>query len=695
MKSRFFLPALLMLAGSYATGQTVPGTVHEFLPARLQSADVVTYQMQQFLEKRAPKLPHPTSAEEWTNEAQQIRQHVLNDVVYRGWPKAWIDSPPKFEDMGAAPVPAGARYRAEKFRYEVVPGFYSTAVLYEPAHLQGKVPAVLNALGHYATGKSMPFEQKLCINEALRGMIALSLALVDQGELKVDANEHYFGSDLDLVGVSGVGLFYLAMRRGLDYLYNNPHVDQNRIAMTGQSGGGWQTLLLSALDPRVKVAIPVAGFASLHGRIARAPGEPGDYEQTAPDLMNAQGYQTFAAMLAPRPFLEINNAEDSCCFRAPLVKPYIFDEIKPFYTLYGKQDSFAFHSDSEVLAHNYGHDDRQQAYRFLRKWFNLSDLPDEINVGDGVDNYSQLAAGVPSSNLTILALARQFASQLQHPAVPTSAEKLAGWEKTERAVLAKVVNYEPVTVTQPWYVADTDHNTIESVSLRFGLSNGLSATGVWMKSKWTSDTAPLAIVVNDAGREGEDKDVWDHYPAVAFQIERGYQVLALSILFTGDGNPADNGAGRFGAMMQSVGTPPLGLEAAQLIGITHWAQRHWQPSEMKLESTGYRMQVVSLVAGSLEPYLFKTIAIHHGMKSLAYILDKPITSDKVPDMFCRDFYKDFDLNMLKAMTKPAIVTETDFVDSLTTEQCPRELSEQQSRGAEPLQIGPKVRTKLQ
>ena len=664
MKSRFFAAALISMAGAVAFAQTVPGTVHQFLPARLQPADVVTYQMQQFLMERAPGLPHPASADQWTAQAQQIRDRVLKDVIYHGWPKEWIDSPPRFEDVGPVPVPAGAGYRAEKFRYEIVPGFYATAVLYEPANLQGKVPAVLDVLGHYGTGKAMPFQQKLCINEALRGMIALNLEFLDQGELKLDGNQHYFGSDLDLAGVSGVGLFYLAMRRGLDYLYDDPHVDRNRIAMTGQSGGGWQTLILSALDTRIKAAIPVAGFTSLQGRLERVPGEPGDYEQIAPDLLNGQGYQTFAAMLAPRPTLESNNAEDSCCFRAPLVKPDIYDAVKPFFGLYGKEDAFSFHADTEVLAHNYGHDDRQQTYRFLDKWLHLADKPDEIPVGQDLNTYDQLAAGLPANNLTILGLARQFASKLEHPAPPAAAAERAAWSQSERAKLERVVNYKPVTVAHPWYVADTDRNTVKSISFRFALSNGLSATGVWIESEWTPDGAPLTVIVNDGGREAADKEMWDNYPEVGYAVERGDQVLVLSLLFTGDANPFGGDTPGFAYMMNAVGAPPLGLEAAQLIGITQWAQQHRHPSRVTLESSGYRMQLVSLVAGALEPKLFGKIAIHQGMHSLSYIFDEAISSGRVPDMFCRDLYEDFDLNMLKAMAEPTAVSESDSVESV-------------------------------
>jgi dienelactone hydrolase len=667
MKSKMLLIVFVLLGNTFARAQSAREMVDEFLANPLQSPEVVTYQMQQFLMDHAPKLPHPMSPVQWTAEANRIRGHVLNNVIYHGWPKDWVASPPKFEDMGAVPVPAEVGYRLRKFRYEIVPGLYSTAVIYEPEHLEGKAPAVLDVLGHFPTGKSEPFEQKLCINQALRGMVALSVAFVDMGELRVKGNEHYYGSDLDLVGVNGVGLFYLAMRRGLDYLYNDPHVDQSRIAVTGLSGGGWQTLMLSSLDTRVQVSIPVAGFASLQGRLERLPGEPGDYEQLGPDLLDGQGYQTFVALRAPRPTLEINNAEDSCCFRAPLVKPDIFDAVKPFFALYGKEDSLQFHADTQVSAHNYQRDNRQQAYRFLSKWFHLPDKPDEIPVEKYVKSYSELASGVPADNLTILGLARQFASQIHRAAVPGASAGRAEWARAERARLSKVVHYKPVTVEHPWYMADTNHSTVESISFRFTLSNGLSATGVWTKSTWTPENAPMVVMINDKGRSGVGKEEWDHSPEAANLVVTGKQVLALSILFTGDAVPLKQDLGSLGYMMTATGAPPLGLEVAQLIAITQWAQQKWHPSQVTIESSGPRMQVVSLVAGAMDPQIFKAISIHQGMHSLSYILDKPLRSNEVPDLFCLDLYKDFDLDMLKALAEPAAVTESDYVE-LTPEK---------------------------
>ncbi len=60
-------------------------------------------------------------------------------MVFHGWPDEWVNSPPKFEDIGV--IETGQGYRLRKLRYEIVPGFQSVAILYEPERLQGKLAA--------------------------------------------------------------------------------------------------------------------------------------------------------------------------------------------------------------------------------------------------------------------------------------------------------------------------------------------------------------------------------------------------------------------------------------------------------------------------------------------------------------------------------------------------------------------------
>ena len=226
----------------------------------------------------------------------------------------------KVRRLGVIP---GNGYQMRKLRYEIVPGFQSTAILYEPLNLHGKVPAILNVNGHVGPpGKSIEYKQKRCITLARNGILALNLEWLSFGELGDEFNQHWYGAHLDLVGANELGLFYLAMRRGLDYLYEHPNTDRARLGMSGLSGGGWQTIILSSLDERVRVAVPVAGFSSIMPRVeAREYGDIGDVEQSATDLFDGRDYTWLAALMAPRPTLLAYNAEDDCCFRAAMVKP--------------------------------------------------------------------------------------------------------------------------------------------------------------------------------------------------------------------------------------------------------------------------------------------------------------------------------------------------------------------------------------
>ena len=660
MRSHALLVFAMFLSVPVLKAQADPEIVQPILSRQLQSPQVVTYQLQKFLQTKVPPLVVPASAEQWTAEAQRIRRHLLDDVIFHGWPREWVNSPPHFEDLGT--LPSGKGYKLRKLRYEIVPGFYSTALLYEPDNVQGKVPAVLNVMGHFLdAGNKEEFEQKLCINQALKGMIALNLEWIDMGELNTRFNDHWFASQLDLVGMNGVGLFYLAMRRGLDYLATNPNVDPGRIGVTGLSGGGWQTITLSSLDPRVQVSIPVAGYVNLQGRLERLPEEPGDFEQNATDFLVGQDYSTLTALRAPRPTLLIYNAEDGCCFRAPLVRPYVFDPVVPFYGLYGKNEAFQYYQSTLISAHNYGLEDRAQAFAFFIKHFHLTADSAETPVGQYVKTFDELKGGIPPDNLTILGLARKMAKQLTLPPLPTDLAELKVWSDAERTKLRGVVRYHPVTVSHVMLVSNTHHNQLESVSYRFEMSNGLSATGVWLKDVEAADRAPLAIVINDKGKKGAATEIWDHMPEVANRLERGEQVLAVDLMGMGDAAP-DQPAELFAEMLAATGERPLGMEAAQLIGLARWAQGEWVPPQIRLEGTGIRSQVISLTASALDPTFFSHVELHGGMRSLSYLMAEPVEYKDAPDLFCLDLYKEFDLDRLVALAKPAEVIQREFVE---------------------------------
>ena len=411
MPARTLVTLLLVLFPALA--QTNPRQVQRFLDTPLTTPEVVAAEIRQYLMARAPHLPQVSSAADWTSRAGELRRRMFDEVIFHGWPKEWITAPLKVEDLGV--FATGPGYRMRKLRYEIVPGFWSAAILYEPERMNGKLPAVVNVNGHGQPGKALEYKQKRCINQAKRGILALNLEWINFGELTHKENAHWFQAHLDLAGASGVGLFYLAMRKGVDYLYDHPNADRARIGVTGLSGGGWQTITLSALDERVTLSTPVAGYSALEARIERT-ADTGDIEQNPADMMRVGDYSHLTAMRAPRPTLLIFNAEDDCCFRAPLVKPGVYDDVRPFFRLYGAEDRFGFHQNTDPSDHNYQLDNRIQFYKFAAKQFGMPPVDGEIPSDAEIKTPEELNVGLPAGNLTVLGLAREFAKRIQRQA---------------------------------------------------------------------------------------------------------------------------------------------------------------------------------------------------------------------------------------------------------------------------------------
>ena len=85
-----------------------------------------------------------------------------------------------------------------------------------------------------------PTVQTRCLNLARLGYVTFS------------STQNHFEDPS--VGVSHQTLMVWNNMRALDFLESLPEVDASRIGVAGESGGGLQTQMLVALDPRVKAA---------------------------------------------------------------------------------------------------------------------------------------------------------------------------------------------------------------------------------------------------------------------------------------------------------------------------------------------------------------------------------------------------------------------------------------------------------
>ena len=649
MRSKLLVMAIL--AGALVLhAQTRPNDLKPILDREIQPVPVVAFQLSQYLAARIPKLPSPTSAQAWTSEEKRWREHILNDIAFHGWPREWVEAAPKFEDLGA--VETGQGYRWRKLRYEIVPGFHSTAILYEPEHMTGKVPAILNVNGHDPLGNAAEYKQKRCINFAKRGIVALSLEWMNCGELYLPENAHDFGAHLDLVGANELGLFYLAMRRGVDYLATLPQVDPARLGVTGLSGGGWQTIVLSALDERIKVAVEVAGFGSLESNITH-PVDTDEIEEDPTDFDAGFDYTILTALRAPRPTLLIHNAEDDCCFRADLVKPYIYDGIQPFFRLYRAEAAFGWHENRDPGTHNYQIDNREAAYTFFTTHFNLPVATKEIPSEAEIKSHDELVVGLPKDNLTILGLARKMATAIHRESVPADSAARGTWAAAERSKLESDVRYKPAKVATAWRMWNTKNKGLETISYRFDFENRLNAAGVWLKALAAPADAPATLVLNDKGRKEAAEVVSD-------RVNRGEQVLALDPLFVGETIPQKPDPTDWELLTATTGDRPLGIEAAQVIAAAKWLREISGQHPVRLETTGIRSEVIGLVAAALEPTLFSEQVSRQAMSTLGFLLDAPVIFRAAPELFCLDLYKDFDIDLLIALAAPTKVNLRDY-----------------------------------
>lgn len=667
-RRKFFrLNASLVIAAFFlvmvhdARGQSDPHRVAVILGEEILPPPVAEVELKVHLLGHVVKPPDPSSAAQWTAEAQRLRARMLA-TAFHGWPQEWVNSPPRFEDLGVFATEKG--YRLRKLRYEVVPGFESTAILYEPEKMEGKIPAILNVNGHDPLGKAAEYKQKRCITFAQHGILALNLEWFGMGELNQKENSHWFGAHMDLAGIHEAGLFILEMRRGLDYLYNHPHVDQSRVGMTGLSGGGWQTITLSSLDERVTAAAIVAGFSSIRPKMeVWEHADLGDIEQSPTDFFQNADFPDLVAMRAPRPTFLAHNAEDDCCFRAPVVKPLNYEAIKPIFRLYGKEDALGWHENTDPSTHNYQLDNRTQVYHFFSRAFNLPTFDEDPESWSELKSFDEMAVGLPADNLTILGLARKMAAEINRPPVPSGGTEQEAWAAGQRAKLRQVVRFETAEIADNWTVAITKNKGVESFSHLFRMGNGLSANGVFIHAISGPPQSPATIVLDDRGKKYAAADVSD-------RVNRGERVLALDLIFTGDAwhqsdeHPLHHSPDPAGFIqyLNTLGERALGVESAQLTAISRWLRSQPGVTQVRVECTGIRSQVTALVAAALEPQLFSEIVVHDGMKSLGYLLEKPVDYSQAPDLFCLDLYKEFDVDQLEAMAGPAKLKTEHFVE---------------------------------
>lgn len=261
---------------------------------------------------------------------------------------------------GARPIIVNKRtmngYTIENIAFEILPGFYMAGSLYRPLTVKGKIPVVLCPDGHWAKHRYRADCQYRCATLARMGCMAISYDLFAWGEslLQFKTEDHRRALAMTVQALGAI--------RILDYLLTLKEADSNRVAISGGSGGGSHTMLITALDNRIKVSIPVVMLSSYHSG-----GCPCESGMPVHLCGGGTANPEIAAMAAPRPQLVISDGKD-WTDQVPQVE---FPYLQKMYGYYGKAGLVEnVHLPDE--GHDFGVNKRQPLYHFIAKHFNLN-----------------------------------------------------------------------------------------------------------------------------------------------------------------------------------------------------------------------------------------------------------------------------------------------------------------------------------
>ncbi|MCB1209784.1 MAG: acetylxylan esterase [Verrucomicrobiales bacterium] len=334
----------------------------------------------------------PSSLSEWDVRKEYVRRQIL--VAEGLWPM------PTKTPLNAVVHGKIDRegYTIEKVYFESAPGFFVTGNLYRPKNPKGKVPGVMFAHGHWQDARlsladpakvrqdiaagGERFEkggqsmfQSLCVQLARMGCVVWQWDMLSDSdsvqfsrdvvhkfakqrpEMNTVENWGLYSPQAEAHAQSIMGLQTLNAVRGLDFLLSLPEVDPERTAITGASGGGTQTMLLAAIDDRIKLSFPcVMVSTAMQG---------GCTCENASLLRVNTGNVEFAGLFAPKP-QGMNNANDWTKEMATKG----FPDLQKLYATFGKKDN-VFLQRGEHFPHNYNAVTRSAFYTFLNKHFKL------------------------------------------------------------------------------------------------------------------------------------------------------------------------------------------------------------------------------------------------------------------------------------------------------------------------------------
>lgn len=506
-------------------------------------------------------------------------------------------------------------YRVEHIVYESQPGFYVTSSLFIPEGLRSKAPAVIYVSGHTNDGYRSEVYQHKILNLVKKGFIVFAIDPVGQGErleyydpqtgesaVGGPTSEHSTpGAQALIAGSSQARFMIWDGIRAVDYLIARDEVDPQRIGITGRSGGGTQTALISAFDERIHASAPEA-YITNYTRLLQSIG-PQDAEQNLPGgIAHGIDHADLLAVRAPKPALMITTTEDYFSIQGARETA---QEVSEIYQVYGEAGNFGMAEDGG--GHGSTEKNREAMYRFFRKHLdhpgNSDDEPVEILSEEEIRVTTTGQVSTSLDGETVFSLNRREAEN-HSKSLQTSREDLAGHLPRVLKSARKLSGYqEPTESSEPVFTGriQRDGYVIEKYFIK---GEGEYPLPYLLMVPDTPNNKAL-IYLHPSGKAAEASEGGE----MEWFASRGFMVLAPDMIGVGETRPA--GSGRLQREWRTstlIGRSIVGIRAGDVVRLTRLLEETYETDE-----------IYGIARKEMAPVLLHAAAFETGINRVALI----------------------------------------------------------------------------
>ncbi|MFQ6096555.1 MAG: acetylxylan esterase [Armatimonadota bacterium] len=471
----------------------------------------------------------PATREEWESRRDTLRAKLAESLG--------LDPLPPRTPLNARVTgrTERERYIIENVVFESRPRFYVTANVYVPKNAKSPAPAVVVGPGHaMKEGKNYAEYQKAEVGLARLGFVVLSYDPIGQGERRLPGFGHNLGYSILLVGQTNEGIITWDTMRAIDYLCSRPEVDPDRIGLTGNSGGGLNSLYAPAIDDRIKVAASFC-FVCSYEQWIRYGGNHCICNHLPGIVRDMEEFQA-VGLIAPRPFLFGNGTKDPIFPIAGTRET--LRRAKAIYELYDCADKVAaVEVDS---GHGWNQPLREACYGWMAKWLqgrgDGKPIPEQEYEAEPYDSPDLLCfkgGEMPDGHETLVTLASKMGEKFtgKYGEPPKSRREWRRRSRRMREQLWEVFGGEPSATkvgARDMGSFESEGRTVYKTALTTEPGVEVPALLIWPEAG--ERPCPVVIFVDEAGKaQVRNSRIADEL------LDNGVAVLALDPRGLGEG----------------------------------------------------------------------------------------------------------------------------------------------------------------